>query len=406
MKASLHETLEKISSAATALGQEHDFLGNIQPADFSDVELRERLAALAAQDLPPSNNMGGNLPNTPHFFSHGEKPLVSVNQKTTLDWVAFTVPRELPDLCALVSTIWPDSMFTRNVRGVKGYPESWSITVDGMPFGVFGLGAEHGRNYVSLDGTACKTLTDELVELLFDVLTIPELDARLTRVDICLDLYNGQRTWDHALFAYERGDFKGRKGGRNPQKKVIDVSTGDENLGRTLYIGKRDGAVYGRVYEKGLEVFANLPENLRDLSHARELESGQVSAKADSWLRLEVEYKRRETDLPFAMLLDRDRFFAGAYPYFADALGLTDGRRPVGMKSDFDVDLMKLIHNAKRSYGSLIHSMKELGLSSSEIVEELSTGRNNTKLVKSGLLRELKDTLSAMNIDPDSDIPF
>lgn len=401
--ASLHETLKKSSSAAEALGQDATDIFIPSPAFFSDSELAERLRQMAAEPLPPSNNMGGNIPYPPPIFSHGEKSPISVNQKTTLDWLAFTCPKDLPDLCKVIETIWPAALFSQNKRGVVGYPESWSITVDGLAYGVIGLGAPHGRNYVSLDGTACKSLTDELVELVYEILTLKELDIRLTRVDICLDLYRGERTWDHALWAYDRGDFKGSKAGRPPQKKVIDVSAGGENLGRTLYIGKRDGAVYGRIYEKGLEVFANLPEDLRDLSHKRELELGEVSAKADSWLRLEVEYKRRESDLPFAMLLERDSYFAGAYPYFASALGLTDGRRPRGMKSDFDVDLIRMMHNAKRSYGSLIHSLTQIGFTPDDVVQHLSTGRNNDKLVRSGLLKEVQDAVR--KFDPDFDIP-
>lgn len=350
--------------------------------------------------------MGGNLPNTPHFLPHSEKSGGYGVQKTILDWVGFTSSVELNAVFAAIQVVWPLAMFTNNSKGIKGFPDSYSVSSEGVKIGTIGTGAKHGRTYVSMTGDACALLDDESIGMLVEVLSMPEFDARLNRVDIALDFFHGELTWDHALWAYDRGSYKGPRGGRNPRKKVIDLSADGENLGRTLYIGVREGACYGRIYEKGLEVFANMPEDLRKLSLDREAETGQ-GPNADTWLRLEVEYKRVENDLTLDILQDRDRYFAGAYPYYADALGLSDGLRPSQLKKDIDVELDRMIFNARRSYGSLIHSLQQMGFNANDVVQQLSSGRNNDRLVRSGLLGKVQQTLSEKREkDPDFDIPF
>lgn len=419
MTASLHEN-ERVSAADEAWNNEYHILLKSNMAEYVERGLSAELARLTQSAHPPSNNMGGNLQQPPQYLSHGEKPGQKIVQKASIDWLGFTSSAELEAVKALVQVVWPYATFTRHVKGMPGYPDAYLITVDGVQYGMLGTGAAHGRHFVSLTGTACKTLTDELIAVLYEAFKLESknivtnelesvFDIRLSRVDLCFDLYRGEVTWDHARRAFDNGRFQNRKGGRAPQLKVIDLSQGTKNLGRTMYVGKRDSEVMARIYEKGLEVFAKLPEELRLLSEEREILHGSQDLQADNWLRLEVEYKcvDKKRPLPFEMLLERDKYFAGAYPYFSDIIGVGDGLRPVGMKDDFDVDFLALMSNAKRSYGSLIHSMRQLGFTPQEVVDHLSSGRDNDKLVRSGLLAKMRDGVNkARENDPDIDIPF
>jgi len=416
---SLHENAP-LSAADEAWNNEYHILLKQNMAGYVERGLSAELGRLAEIANPPSNNMGGNLPKPPPFLPHGEKPAGKVSQKTSLDWLGFTSSAEFEEVRHLIEAVWPDALLTRHVRGMPGYPEAWQISVDAVQYGMIGTGAAHGRHFVSLTGTACKTLTDELISMLYEAFHIERwnaaqqcmesvYDIRLSRVDLCFDFYRGEVTFDHAMNAYKNERFKNRKGGRNPQLKVIDLSSDSKNLGRTMYVGKRDGEVMARIYEKGLEVFAKLPEELRLLSEEREALYGSETLQADNWLRLEVEYKRVDKDrpLPLEMLLERDKYFAGAYPYYADALQRGDGLRPIGMKSEFQVDLDALMANAKRSYGSLIHSLEQMGFQPAEIVQHLSSGRHNDKLVKAGLIKKVTESLAEKRAaDPDFDIPF
>lgn len=423
MTKSLHQSLEKISSAATAREIDADFLSGFKPGDFGNAELVKQFAELAAPADPPSNNMGGTSPLPPLNFSHGEKTGSFIVNKTKIDWLGFTCkPKirkvgedgvqahgdELETVLALLRICWPRLSSEKNSRGMPGYPDSYSLVVDGVQYGLLGTGALHGRHFVSLTGTACKTLDDEMVLVLYEALSLDDMDARLSRVDICLDVFGGV-TWDHAVRAYDEGRFKRPRSPKNPEFKRVESGSDLQNFGRTFYVGKRDGEVMGRVYEKGLEMFARLPEELREQCLVREATYDGEKPFADDWLRLEAEYKRVDKDrpLPLEMLLERDRYFAGAYPYFAEVLGRDDGRRPVKVKSDVEIDLLKLMHHAKRSYGTLLHSMRDMGFSAADIVQELSSDRHNPKLVKAGLIGFVKDHLEKRRaVDPDFDIPF
>lgn len=381
-------------------------------AGFVDPKITRQLAEVAS---PPSNNMGGTYPLPPLNISQCGNSTVNLVNKTKIDWLAFTSLADVPTLQLVLQTIWPEVTFSRNRQGMPGYPDSDSIKVEGVQFGQMGHGASHGRNFVSLTGTACKTLTDELVQVFFEALSIPAISGQLSRLDLCLDLYKGELSFDHAVWAYEQGQFKRPRASATPEQKKVGTTKAGENLGRTMYVGKRGGHVMARIYEKGLEVFAKLPEELRAMSECREWElstpvdGGPPVWKADNWLRAEVEYRRQGKDilLPLDMMIRRDEYFAGAYPYCASALGVADGVRPSMLKSDFDLDLLAMIGHAKRSYGSLVHSLKELGFRDSEVVEYITTGRPNEKLVRSGLLARIKAAVSEFERDnPDSDIPF
>jgi DNA relaxase NicK len=405
-------------SASQAWDDEYQIQLRENANGFVELDTVRQLQRLAKPAHPPSNNMGGTYPLPPPFFSHCEKSGLSVAQKAKIDWLGFTSHADVESLKLLLDTIWPGVVFSRNAKGMPGYPESCSITLEGVQFGQMGYGAKHGKNHVSLPGTACKTLTPELIEVFHEALSMPEYAATLNRIDLCFDLYRGELSWDHAKWAYENGAFKRPRAARSPQVRFDGIVKDGANMGRTMTVGKRGGFVIARVYEKGLEVFAKLPEELQLLSECRhaDLEAAQVDQadsvpkfQADTWVRLEAEYRRQDEELmlPLEMMLRRDQYFAGSFPYFGEAIGRADGIRPPILKTEFEVDLLAMIANGKRSYGSLIHSLKSLGFSDADVVEHLSTGRHNDKLVRSGLFSEIRSAVDLFQqMNPDHDIPF
>ena len=402
-------------TAAAAVAHEFDVALKQNANGYVPLDVVRELQRVAKGDHPPSNNMGGTYPHPPPFFSQCEKSSACARQKAKIDWLGFTSPADVETLKLVLDMVWPGVVFSRNEKGMPGYPESCSVSLNGVQYGQMGYGAAHGKNHVSLSGAACKTLTDELIEVFYDALSLPDISATLTRIDLAFDFYRGERTFDHAVWAYEQGQFKRPRASKNPiQKIVAQLGQRGENMGRTMYVGKRGGFVMARVYEKGLEVFSKLPEELQLLSECREMDR-EVQAgdddpifKQDTWLRLEAEFRRKDDDLmlPLDMMLKRDQYFAGAYPYFASALECGDGIRPAVIKSDELVDFLAMIAAGKRSYGSLVHSMKELGFTDTEIVAHLTSGKVNNKLVRSGLLGVMRDAVAEYRkSDPDWDIP-
>lgn len=345
------------------------------------------------KDMGPPNNMGPNYQLPPLFLPRCEKiELEVVFNKTILDWVAFTSFAPVDMIYEVLKCLWPTIRLTKSTAGLRGYPCTQAIIVDEVQFGLLGSGAEHGRNSVTLTGTACKTMDQAMVEALYEGLHL--LDARLSRVDIALDLYRGEMTFDYAKFAYENGEFKPSKGGIQPQTKTIESKdSSGGNAGRTLYLGQRDGFLYSRIYEKGLEVFSGMTDLYKAQSTERELQiisdssSDFVPTIADTWLRLECEYKRKDKtrELELRMLIHRDEYFAGAYPFFAKALGFTDGIRPKTLQSDVKNDLEKMMNDCRRSYGPLAYSLREIGFSDSDIIHHIIGQSHSRRLVKSGI---------------------
>ena len=381
------------------------------------------LAALAALD-PPLTNRGGTslVPPiscykqtiyTPFMgvscHSDTETVTRSANQKTHLDFLTFSFPvpsptiaSDEPNTSGLEAFLYgfqalePDALLVKSQVGMRGYPHAKAIVRNEEQLGLIGYGAQHGIDHVSLPGAFCSSLTHEKISLLAELLKI--LNARLTRVDLALDFYRGEVTYDDALFAYDYCQFQTAKSPANPTKQIIESVCAGKNQGRTLYVGARAGHVMARIYEKGLEVFSRLPEEYREASTEREVtyyaETGQEQPSgtvADTWVRVEVEYKRKDgKELDLSMLYDRDAYFAGAYPFTADCLKIDGGKRPKTMKAEKQMELDKLISELRRSYGNTIYSLTELGFTPDEIIEFTSTGRHNQKLVKSGLMEMIK----------------
>lgn len=375
--------------------------------EYVEKGIREQLTAL----IPPSNNMGGKLDSPPLFLPHCEKQAVNDDsQATKIDWLGFTAVQDLPTIHLAVEVMFPDCTFHPLVKGMPGYPRSESILWNGQQIGLIGFGAAHDRVFVSLPGTGCSAWAAPDIRRAYDVLVL--LGARISRVDVALDFFNGERTYDHALFCFHKGDFKRRKGGPQPYKKEIGAVDDGKNLGRTLYVGRRDGEVMARIYEKGLELFENMPSAYKTLSLNREVEYVQTVGPvpfADTWLRVEIEFKRVEDErpVPLEILIERDSYFAGAFPYCADVLKDSSPVRPTNLPSDKQVCLIKLLAAARTSYGSLIHSLSRLGYSHADIVDVLSNGQDNKRLRSSGVLAMLENTVSTWKANnPDWDIPL
>lgn len=376
-----------------------------------DFDLESRLAAAG----PPSNNMGATPPLTPFIFSHSEKIESFGVQKTSIDWIAYSSLADVEALLIGLQCVWPEMIMTSSKAGMKGYPKCNALLLDGVQFGLIGHGSKHGRSSVSLTGVACKALTPALVQFMYEMLVV--VDARLSRVDICFDFYRGEITWDYAFRCFELGEFKKPNAPLMPEKSVRSTTgTRGENMGRTLYIGPRDGELYGRVYEKGLEVFAKMPEEYKEACTERELSKfGEavpevIGTIADTWLRLEGEFKRKHKDRPLAleMLLERDAYFSGAYPFFARMLGKGDGRGRGSIPSDRELSHDKLIMAHRASYGNHVHTLRKIGFTSTEIVNMLDTGVHNQKLLKAGLVTIETEAIRKFRVQDatDSDIPF
>ncbi|MFJ1251709.1 replication initiation factor domain-containing protein [Cupriavidus sp. CuC1] len=222
--------------------------------------------------------------------------------QTIVDWLSFTF---LPDgsigdaleqlrkyfhlWFAISVTLMP----SKKRAGLRGYEASTDVLawVNGetMRLATIGCGGDNvgGTMMVDMSGQGCVVVAD------WDAVyaTVQDLDANITRCDLARDFCEGQVSVDQVEQMYFAGEFNA--GGRIPKYKKIESGIAGCGAigGRTLEIGKRVNGKMLRAYEKGR----------------------QLGKQDSEWLRIEIEFRNKDRVVDHRILIERDRYFVGAY---------------------------------------------------------------------------------------------
>jgi len=294
----------------------------------SDRQGKGQTEAAPKAEASPSSRL-----NPPSVIRGEEKPANAAK----VDWLNATFPAPemtVEGFIALLARMFGRPVSGRDGGGMLGFEKSVRLTAfhgsESTPIGNIGLGGEsqHGRWLFQLTGQGCQFVKDwsglaDLLEL---------LDARLTRVDLAVDFYEGEYSVDDALSLHSCEGFT------FPGKTAPKTALAGDWLGgfdgRTLYVGKAANGKMLRVYEKGRQL-----------------------GDADSeWTRFEVVLGNRDRVLPFEVLTDCDAFFAGAYPALQELVEAAARAIPTS-RPDALVTLAHLGHHLSRSYGKWFNAM-------------------------------------------------
>lgn len=236
-----------------------------------------------------------------------------------IDYLRFTVKREalqrldeayLPDEDD--STI-NDAAFTRLLaqrlaqltgfafgevrqKGRDYYDHTCTIwNANGHEVGSVSGGGEHQRGTFcfTLKGEACTHASTGWERAVFDF--AQNLDAKITRIDLCRDYFNGEKGGVLAVReAYLNGQFDYRN--RRPSQE--NAGCWDNGHSRTYYVGKRESGKMFRAYEKG----------------------HQYGDMDSQWWRAEVELRSHQRIIPLEAIIRPASYFAGAYHYTHELL--------------------------------------------------------------------------------------
>lgn len=230
---------------------------------------------------------------------------------TTVDWFRFrtqAAPGEaLEALRALYD--WPGELvnFGDLGRGALGFKHSMPILLgSNCTLGRVDFGGESQRGWLRVDisGKGCSFVRE------WDNLDAVESlsSSEVRRLDIALTTWKGQVTHERVVAAHDEGKFTTR--GRPPNLRQITNS--DPRAGRTCYVGNREGDKFFRAYEKGFELAAKcgVPGQLTHID----------GFAIEDIYRCELELKADGTAIPWETIERRDQYFAGAYPFCAEAL--------------------------------------------------------------------------------------
>lgn len=349
-------------------------------------------------DSPRTSNTGGYEVSKEN--SKLEKGSFSAcDNLTAIDWLRVTTndyknyAGAIPDIEGILAEC--DMKITWKDKGFHGYDKSASITLwkdnDYLTVGNLAC-SEDGNNkggLLELTGTGCKVLQIEHPELwleLYSVLAFSEW--RISRIDVALDLpgeYALANNYTVPMLLWRskmvEGLFNSDRN-RNPDMKLSFAMAGDWtdlNIlfthqgynplqhcpgGLTLYVGKRGKSDdFFRVYEKGKELLGKMAE---------------PEAIDRAWVRIEHEMTRSGTgrNIPLDVMLRPDVYWCAGRSGVRGILNKLRADKAMQEAQSWKRDMFKRekglmlsrkIHWAKHTYGRLVRTLFEKGLTPEEI---------------------------------------
>ncbi|MDQ7089044.1 MAG: replication initiation factor domain-containing protein [Methylococcales bacterium] len=174
------------------------------------------------------------------------------------------------------------------------YTESWNMGKVG--WGFVCIGGQNDSVMVSIKAQGLYAARSGWERRLYKFINSID-SAKLTRVDLAHDAFDSQLSINDYFHLYRQDKFTSR--GRRPSVELLGDWVNENIKGRTLNIGNRKSGKLLRIYEKG-----------------RQLGRG-FSDQYPNWIRVELEIRASQRELPTEMLLKPAQYLAGAYPALA-----------------------------------------------------------------------------------------
>ncbi|CAG0941154.1 hypothetical protein BROC_01303 [Candidatus Brocadiaceae bacterium] len=223
--------------------------------------------------------------------------------------------------------------------GLHGYKHSFDI---GKTGGLFAYGGQRGTALISLPGSACALIGDwTACKHLFDDI----LNARITRWDGAVDMFDGDPSVDDAVEWYKAGLFNA--GGNKPSCRQNGNWLENDGTGRTFYVGKRKHGKTLRIYEKGK----------------------QLGDSASPWVRWELELHNCDRIIPWNVLLEPGKYLAAAYPCMGWISVIQERIRT--QQNTATVGYRHLVYYLSQAYGQLINVMLDVEGSPEKVIERI-----------------------------------
>jgi phage replication initiation protein len=312
-------TLEDLVQAnRAAVERQHERDAEASQAEASTGRKAQRGTA---KPVPPLTNRGIKVPTHPPVeiaarlvIENGEVLEIPARRAVDggaaiIDWLQFTVHEEsfrlwrqgitdddvMIEASALCEWIFGFGLTAQKERGMFFYEKTYVL---GDDYGMVCIGGERQRQTVlfSLTGKGCAAASQAWEKRLYHFFTGGiAVRPNITRVDLAHDDYTGEGiyTVDAVKGMFERGWFDA--GGRPPACEMKGDWLRPAGKGRSFYVGSRKSGKLMRCYEKGMELGA--------LWHP--------------WVRVEVELRSHQREIPFDVLLSPAQYLAGAYPALA-----------------------------------------------------------------------------------------
>lgn len=288
-----------------------------------------------------------------------------------IDWLSFTFEGFSDGNVDQMVRTWlrewmQNPMIGHEGNGLYGFEKSvtFSTMADDLirgelvPVAVMAWGGDRqrGRVYVSINGAGCSMVKDWGCVMRI----VSSIRARITRADLAVDALEGEFDIGTAQAWYEGKGFN--SGGRTPTYKVEGDWLTPTGAGRTFYVGRRENGKFARIYEKGK----------------------QLGNRFSPWTRFEVELHNVDRVIPYDVITEPSKYFAGCYPVCE---GLVDvgAERIRTSREEHAISLDRLRSYCRIAYGKLIHVLRFVHKDDAMILEDLTVEGFPRRLEKTAL---------------------
>jgi phage replication initiation protein len=264
-----------------------------------------------------------------------------------VDWVSFTTVETdyYPNISVVsddevvkliseqVQRIFGFGITQERELGLNFYKSSYVL---GEGYGQVGYGGQRSTVLVTISGDGCDAAKPGWQNRLYDFLNgCKSGRARITRVDVAHDDYTGATySVDKADAAFDEGLFN--CGGRNPNHEYRGNWKHPNGKGRTINVGTRKNGKFCRVYEKGR----------------------QLGDKDSEWVRIEVEFKSVDREIPNEILLHPGQYLAAAYPALNWISAVQE--RILTVQKKLGISYQTAVRNVKVQFGKMLWVMRQI----------------------------------------------
>lgn len=289
------------------------------------------------------------------------------NRAAIIDWCGMTFEENsmanVPLECKALLEHWMgEQLIGEDVHGRNFYKNTVQFFAlrEGQPVQVahvaWGGESQMGRANIQISGTGCSVIRrwDRVREF------VDGVAARLTRVDVAVDLLEGEFSVDDAFKWYQDGKFNIN---RQPSHCVhgpwLDEAQG---TGRTLEVGRRKNGKMARIYEKGKQL-------------------GDASSE---WVRFEGELHNIDREIPSEILTDPSPYFAGMYPCFEQLLEFAAERIKTEQQQG-EVSIERLLQCMRASYGKALYVARIQSHDHTQLLDDIEERGVPKRLLRSSL---------------------
>lgn len=281
------------------------------------------------------------------------------------------------DISALIKKCLGFDVTAKSERAKNNYKDSYVL---GNDWGFLSLGGQYQNDtiHVYLNGQGCMAAKDGFENRLYDFLL--KLKAKILRVDLACDYYDGTYTPQKARADHLAGLYKVKNSPKNLTSSCCGCwdyeELGIENKGLTYNIGSRQSSKYFRIYEKGrqLAYVFEKDDKLKDL----------FEKDFSNWTRIELELKNSDREIPLDVLVNAGKYLAGSAP----ALEFINDEqlRVKAKKKTLNSALKKAEYWIKKQFGKWLYVFEQMECTDEKgIVDDIKLAQK----IKSLMIREI-----------------